>query len=342
MLSNDLPEDYELRKKLHIKQLEAVLTQHQFERSDQSFERGCLYCRDIITPNRHAFVQHLFGKHFLHLGKSENLVFIDELIDHMQSKLEQHICLFCEKFFKDRITLKNHMRKKGHKRINPDIKAYDRYFLVNYQTRTDPQALHKYGKVSAALNAADAPTQAIAAAVDGQSFADASKLFQSDCSDSDWSDWQGEKQSLTCLFCPRTSVDFKKFKCHLKMEHTMDFDAVMDGLTFYQKVKVVNYIRRLVHTMQCISCDEKFESSGELLKHMESEGHWSIGRKECWDQPEYFFPTYEDDAVLFNLEDSNEYNNAVDDDASVVISEESKVTINVDAEALSKERLLSF
>lgn len=342
LLSNDLPEDYDLRKKLHIKQLEAVLTQHQFERSDQSFERDCLLCRDIIKPNRAAFVQHLFVKHFLQLGKSENLVFIDELIDDLQTKLEQFICLFCERTFRDRITLKEHMRKKGHKRINPDNKAYDRYFLVNYQTRTDPQALHKYGKISPShLRKPRAAPLTLTTAPVSQSFADASKVFQSDCSDSDWSDWEGEKQSLTCLFCPKSSVDFKKFKCHLKSEHTMDFDGVMSGLTFYQKVKVVNYIRRLVHTMQCIGCDEKFETSGGLLKHMETDGHFSIGKKDGWDQPEYFFPTYEDDAVLFHLEDSNEYN-AVDDDASVVISEESKVTINADAEALSKERLLSF
>jgi hypothetical protein len=35
-------------------------------------------------------------------------------------------CIYCEKTFKTRDVLKEHMRKKGHKKINPKNVAYDR------------------------------------------------------------------------------------------------------------------------------------------------------------------------------------------------------------------------
>ena len=41
-------------------------------------------------------------------------------------------CLFCEKLFKDRTALKDHMRKKQHKKINPKNKEYDRFYVINY------------------------------------------------------------------------------------------------------------------------------------------------------------------------------------------------------------------
>jgi len=41
-------------------------------------------------------------------------------------------CLFCEKEFKEWSILKDHMRKKGHKRLDPKNKDYDKYYVINY------------------------------------------------------------------------------------------------------------------------------------------------------------------------------------------------------------------
>lgn len=41
-------------------------------------------------------------------------------------------CLYCERTFKDRHVLKEHMRKKQHKKVNPKNKAYDRFYVINY------------------------------------------------------------------------------------------------------------------------------------------------------------------------------------------------------------------
>ena len=41
-------------------------------------------------------------------------------------------CLYCEKEFPERQTLKDHMRKKQHRKLNPENRAYDKYYIVNY------------------------------------------------------------------------------------------------------------------------------------------------------------------------------------------------------------------
>lgn len=330
LLSQVLPQDYELRKNLHLKRLEQVLQQHQFERTDQTFKRECLHCRDVVAPTRASFIEHLFAKHFLQLGKSENLVYIDELIDNVQDKLDQLICLFCSKKFKDRPTLKEHMRKKGHKRINPDNKSYDKYFLVNYKNEMDhPRGIGHSAKQSVQsvmLNSMNVAHRA-------QSNTEYEKTAQSD-SDSDWSDWEGEKQKLNCLFCSINDTDFPAIKNHMKTSHEFDFEAAISGLNFYEKVKVVNYMRRQMHLLKCVSCDEQFETIKLLYDHLASLKHYGIGSQSKWDHPEFFFPTYEDDSFLCYLDDPND--NSCTDDA-VVISEEPIVSVNPTVERLSKE-----
>lgn len=41
-------------------------------------------------------------------------------------------CLYCEKTFRDKTTLKDHMRKKQHRRINARNHDYDRFYVINY------------------------------------------------------------------------------------------------------------------------------------------------------------------------------------------------------------------
>jgi hypothetical protein len=59
-------------------------------------------------------------------------VFVDELLDRLQERLEKLQCLFCGNLFPDRPTLKEHMRKKQHKTINPKNTEYDKFYMINY------------------------------------------------------------------------------------------------------------------------------------------------------------------------------------------------------------------
>lgn len=354
LLCDVLPQDNELRSQLHKKHLEQALAQHQFERIDTNFERNCLFCRDVVKSTRSEYLEHLFSKHFLQLGKPENLVYIDELIDMVQHKLNDLICLFCEKTFRDRPTLKEHMRKKGHKRINPNDKSYDRFFLINYRNnksnthpkRSKHQIQQHKQKLEKKLQSKSAELQNDESSTSRVN--EHSTVFESD-SDSNWSDWEGDKQEFICLYCPRNEVDFMKLKEHIKNEHFVDFDKEVLDLTFYDQVKIVNFIRRKIYLLQCVSCDEKFSSSGDLQNHLNAMQHHGIGNRKQWDRPEYFFPTYEDDAFLCSLDDANGTDlNACqtvvssENSSIVVLSEDTTVSINLDAEALSKEQMLDI
>lgn len=85
-----------------------------------------------MKGRRCDYLTHLSDDHNIRLGNPQNLVYIDELLDRISEKLEALQCLYCEKTFPDRVTLKEHMRKKQHKRIHPSNQSYDKYYAVNY------------------------------------------------------------------------------------------------------------------------------------------------------------------------------------------------------------------
>ena len=59
-------------------------------------------------------------------------VFVKEFIETLRSRLKDLQCLSCAKTFKDRNTLKDHMRKKSHRGLNKDDRSFDKFYLINY------------------------------------------------------------------------------------------------------------------------------------------------------------------------------------------------------------------
>ena len=68
------------------------------------------------------------------------------------------------------------------------------------------------------------------------------------------------------------------------------------------QVKMINYIRRCVHLNTCIGCNEVFPDRETLLEHMTWTSHYTPASSADWDQPQYYFPTYENDNLLCGLE----------------------------------------
>lgn len=296
LLSDVLPEDKELRLNLQQTRLEKLLKHHQFEREDKNFERECLFCRHVSKDTRTTYLKHLYEKHNFHIAKPENLIFIDDLINTISLKLEKLQCIFCEKFFKDRIILKEHMRKKGHKRINPDNKEYDKYFLVNYLGEKEQRdyKLHHQPKQTAYKQRKLAGDNSDR------------KLDENEDSDPDWSEWTEESGPLiTCLLCDHAHKEYEQILDHMERQHEFSFTCVTRGFDFYYKIKIVNFIRRQVHLKQCFNCDSKFVQVNDLVKHLKDAKHFTF-EKSKWDQPEYYFPTYEDDLFLCYIQDEDE------------------------------------
>ncbi|GBP55657.1 Zinc finger protein 277 [Eumeta japonica] len=296
LLSDVLPEDKELRSNLQQTRLENLLKIHQFEREDKNFERECLFCRHTAEDTRSNYLKHLFEKHNFHIARPENLILIDELIDTIANKLEKLQCIYCEKYFKDRTILKEHMRKKGHKRINPDNKVYDKFFLVNY---LGEKQYKNYKKNSENVKK--------------KSYTQESRVENSRSgydsnvdSDPDWSEWTEDNgPMIMCLFCDHSEMDYDCILDHMERVHYFSFIEVTSGLDFYHKIKIVNFIRRQIHMKRCFNCDLKFEDVKNIEKHMRESKHFHLNKLK-WDQPEYYFPTYEDDLFLSFIQDHDE------------------------------------
>ena len=90
--------------------------------------------------------------------------------------------------------------------------------------------------------------------------------------------------------------------------HYFDFTATILSLDdFYDRIKLVNFIRRQIATKQCFNCDAKYDDLEQLLAHLITSGHMSAApSRDQFNHPEYYFPTYEDDCFLFFLDDFHE------------------------------------
>ncbi|KAM9077085.1 zinc finger protein 277 isoform 6-T7 [Megaptera novaeangliae] len=242
LLCDVLPEDRILREELQKQRLKEILEQQQQERNDNNFQGSCVFCNEEFLGNRSVLLNHMAREHTFNIGLPDNIVNCNEFLCTLQKKLDNLQCLYCEKTFRDKNTLKDHMRKKQHRRINPKNREYDRFYVINY--------------------------------LDAHEF------------------------------------DLLKIKSEL-------------GLNFYQQVKLVNFIRRQIHQCRCYGCHEKFKSKADLRTHMEEAKHTSLlPERQTWDQPQYYFPTYENDTLLCTLSDSESDLTAQEQNGSIAIISE--------------------
>ncbi|XP_054890726.1 zinc finger protein 277 [Poeciliopsis prolifica] len=281
LLCDVLPEDRILRERLQQKRLEEVLEQQQKERDDCYFHRLCLFCSEECSGNRACLLNHMAREHSFSIGLPDNIVYCNEFLDTLQHKLDNLQCLYCEKIFRDKSTLKDHMRKKAHRRINANNHEYDRFYVINYL---------ELGKTWEEVQSED-------------------DRELGDVEDDDWSDWQAHPVSAVCLFCDHQSETMDQIYTHMKDSHGFNLHNLkMElNLNFYQQVKLVNFIRRQIHQSRCYGCQKKFDSRADMMDHIISEGHMmKLPETSTWDQPQYYFPTYENDALLCALSDSND------------------------------------
>ncbi|XP_024911830.1 zinc finger protein 277 isoform X1 [Cynoglossus semilaevis] len=280
LLCDVLPEDRLLREKLQQKRLETVLEQQQVERDNTTFQRICMFCNEEFTGNRSSLLNHMAREHSFSIGLPDNVVFCEDFLDTLQNKLDNLQCLYCEKTFRDKTTLKDHMRKKNHRRINASNQEYDRFYVINYL---------ELGKTWEEVQSED------------------DREFVED-DDDDWSDWRAHPVSVVCLFCDHQSETMEQIYTHMKEAHGFDLHKLRTDLNlrFYQQIKLVNFIRRQIHQSSCYGCQEKFDSKAEVLGHIQAQGHvMKLPDVSTWDQPQYYFPTYENDALLCTLSDSD-------------------------------------
>jgi len=284
LLCDALPEDHQLREELQLSKLKSLLLRQEFERKDEGFVGVCPFCSQTFQGNRVLLFDHMIKDHNFNVGHPDNIVNVHEFLETIRNKLESRQCLFCEQVFKSRLTLREHMRKKGHRCLNPKNKEFDRFYMINYLELgknwqvilTEPESLDE---------------------------------------DDDWSGWNGENPSCFCFFCPASFNEADKVYDHMKAEHKFDFKHIRDDkqLSFYQQVKMINYIRREVHTHACDGEVDPGAIAAGVLEQLTCNTRWK--------QPQYYFPACEDDSMLCHLEMND---GASDPEDTIVISEDDK------------------
>ncbi|XP_040199747.1 zinc finger protein 277 [Rana temporaria] len=310
LLCDVLPEDRVLREELQQERLRIILEQQQSERSDTSFQRLCMFCDEEFKGNRSILFKHMKEEHAFNIGLPDNIVYCNEFLDVLQKKLDNLQCLYCERTYRNKSTLKDHMRKKQHRKIKAQNQEYDRFYIINYL---------ELGK-----NWEDVQSE------DDREFGDNNE--------EDWSDWEELPVFAVCLFCDKQAATNEELLGHMKDFHHFDLQKIkVDlGLKFYQQVKLVNFIRRQIHQCRCHGCPEKFQSKIELRTHMEKYSHISVlPERSVWDQPQYYFPTYENDSLLCTLSDSEEETTAHNEEFPVIGEDLSRL------EALRKTSVLN-
>lgn len=289
LLCDAIPQDYDLRHRLQRKRLEYALQRQEAERNDVTFSRLCLFCNAYFEGNRAGLFHHMAEDHNFNVGQPDNIVFSNEFLDTLQSKLDNSICLYCEKDFKDKATLKDHMRKKMHRRIRGSNREYDKFYLINYL---------ELGK---SWN-------------DIQSEEDI-EIRPGPAAESEWADWTGEGTFSVCLFCSYPSCGAEEIYAHMRNKHGFDLSRIRATLklSFYQQIKLINFYRRKLHENICPSCSLGFPDKESTVRHMQETNHTNdVPALVQWDQPQFFFPTYENDHLLSLLED-------VDDNPEVAV-----------------------
>ncbi|XP_066210173.1 zinc finger protein 277 isoform X2 [Saccopteryx leptura] len=279
LLCDVLPEDRVLREELQKQKLEGILEQQQREREDESFHGVCMFCSEEFLGNRSVLLNHMAREHAFNIGLPDNIVNCREFLRTLQRKLDNLQCLYCEKTFRDKSTLKDHMRKKQHRRINPKNSEYDQFYVINYL---------ELGKSWEQVQSED----------------DRELL---EPQEEDWSGWEEHPVRAVCLFCEKQADTIEKLCVHMQDAHRFDLLKIKAelGLNFYQQVKLVNFIRRQVYQRRCYGCRRRFASRADLRAHMEEAQHAPLlPDRRTWDQPEYYFPTYENDSLLCTLSDS--------------------------------------
>jgi len=309
LLTNYLPEDLEIRQKLSNEKLVNILDQQHLERQDSKFSKKCLFCKVMFHGNRSKLFQHMAKDHAFNVGNPDNIVHAGDFIDMMKSKLDKFTCLFCEKEFKEWSILKDHMRKKGHKRLDPKNKEYDKYYVINYlEPGKDWKALQTEPEYE---KEAEIPVA-------------------EENMEKEWEDWIEDDPTLSlCLFCMKTDKDVYKILDHMKGEHKFDLKDVKLKLEldFYHQVKIVNYVRKQVYQCRCPMCLREYDGQDELQYHLADENHFGLpDDRSVWDQPGYFFSTFDDDSLLCFLEDEDDDEEEYDEEENYVEDENQNIT----------------
>lgn len=69
-------------------------------------------------------------------------------------------------------------------------------------------------------------------------------------------------------------------------KHHFNFMEITGDFKFYDKIRLVNYIRRQIYLRNCIYCDINIDTNANLQKHMASSQHYRVPDISVWNHVE--------------------------------------------------------
>lgn len=216
--------------------------------------------------------------HHLNLGSPDNLVFVQEYIEHLREKMNRNECIYCEKTFADRNVLMEHMRKRNHREVNPTNNYYDKFYVINYL---------ELGKRWLEVLAED--------------FEDSMPAFvdsDDDEEDESWNEWNEDNNDedqlrVVCLFCNNNQETVPALLSHMTDNHQFDFMKFIheEKMGTYERMKFVNFLRK-----KTFNTPKTNTTEGQSPKPVE------LPKKEEWNTEEELVPMYGNDNLLWLLE----------------------------------------
>jgi len=281
-MSERLPEDYSLRQRLAMRRLEEALSCQQREREESSFSLPCIFCRYVARGNRSKIIHHLYMIHHLNLGSPDNLVFVQEYIEHLREKMNRNECIYCEKTFADRNVLMEHMRKRNHREVNPTNNYYDKFYIINYL---------ELGKRWLEVLAED--------------FEDSTPAFvdsDEEEEETTWHEWLEDNTDedqfrVICLYCNNNQETVPALLSHMEEHHKFDFVKFIheEKLGVYERSKFINFLRK-----------KNFNSPNYRTSNAETDDKSpkpaELPKREEWDIEEELVPMFGNDHLLWLLE----------------------------------------
>lgn len=329
-------QDLEERKRLHAKKLQDALdvqlntlsniaaVGNGASGSQKDYECPfCSFCTDGSDgiPKLALILEHMEHYH-KHRIDPKQMVYIPEYLSTLKRKFKSELkCTYCERIFKDKETLRKHMKKKFHGVVlNPLIdtsnpndlrkpsvihknnRNYDKFYIENYE---------QYGKswrdpVNSGRSRTSFMSQTSSLAgsdhIEGEEDEDAEGEDNNDVDEWD------EQIFANCLFCSE-EFPLDVITSHFHESHNFKFEELSSD--FYDRVKIVNYIRRVVlYESKCCSCCKEFDSVDKVYDHFKENPVCCVALKDKdeWKNTIYLMPTVEDDGLLLCLEgDENDF-----------------------------------
>ncbi|KAJ1959816.1 hypothetical protein H4R35_007603, partial [Dimargaris xerosporica] len=126
-------------------------------------------------------------------------------------------------------------------------------------------------------------------------------------------DWEEAVTEPTMCLFDQVMEDSPVAICeHMKHAHGFDLLAIRQAhhLDFYKTVTLINYVRRQASLGVCVGCDANVGSLIQLADHMTANGCFAKlppgPSHPIWADPQYLFPTYEDDPLLIWVDDNDD------------------------------------